>query len=125
MKKLFQNSKGTWFASLTDQKGKRRFISLKTKDGKVAEQIAEQIVPHELARTREPIHKEQVSHLEEKAELCSPNWTRDGGCVLRAWAVPHLEGGATLLSNPPLMTALIPFPHSPTPAMNSIVSGRS
>jgi integrase len=84
--KLFQNSKGAWFASFTDQKGKRRFISLKTKDGKVAEQIAEQIVPHELARIREPIHKEVVRYLEEKAELRSPNWTWDGGCVLRAWA---------------------------------------
>ena len=63
-----------------------RFISLKTKDGKVAEQIAEQVVPHELARTREPIHKEVVRYLEEKAELRSPNWTRDGGHVLRAWA---------------------------------------
>jgi site-specific recombinase XerC len=84
--KLFQNTKGTWFASFTDQKGKRRFISLKTKDHKTAEQIAEQIAPHELARTREPIHKEVERYLEEKSELRSPNWTRDGGHVLRAWA---------------------------------------
>ena len=89
--KLFQNSRGVWFASFTDQKGKRRFISLKTKDGKVAEQIAQQIVPHELARTREPIHKEVVRYLEEKAELRSPNWTWDGGCVLRTWADANLS----------------------------------
>lgn len=65
---------------------KRRYIPLKTKDRKIAEQIANQIVPHELARMRDPIHKEVVRYLDDKAELRSPNWTRDGGHVLRASA---------------------------------------
>jgi hypothetical protein len=73
--KLFQNAKGAWFASFTDQKGKRRFVSLKTKDGKVAKQIAEQIVPHELSRTREPIYKEVAT------------WKTKRNCVARTGRV--------------------------------------
>jgi len=106
----YENSKGTWFASLTDQKGERRFISLKTREHKVAEQIADQIVPHELARTRQRIHKEVVRYLEDKAEPRSPNWTRDGRHVFAGLVLGHFWKSISGTSNNP-------FSGKPTPAM--------
>jgi integrase len=92
--KLFQNSKGVFFASFTDQKGKRRYVSLKTGDRKVAEKIAEQIVPHELAKEREPIRREVDRYLEYHRELRSQNYDRDNTAVLRAWASEITELGS-------------------------------
>jgi hypothetical protein len=56
--KLFKNGRGNWFGSFLDEEGKRRFISLKTKDEQTARQIAEEIVQRELETVREAIHVE-------------------------------------------------------------------
>jgi integrase len=52
-------------------------------------------VPHELARAREPIHKEVDGYIEWHRELRSPNTTRDSTAVLHAWAREITELGCT------------------------------
>jgi integrase len=84
--KLFQNSKGAWYVSFADQTGKHRYLSLKTTEKAVAEQIAAELVPHSLSKVRDPIQKEVARYVSDKADFRSPNWTRDNGYMLKAWA---------------------------------------
>jgi hypothetical protein len=84
--KLFRNGRGNWFGSFLDEEGKRRFISLKTKDEQTAERIAEEIVQRELETAREPIHVEIERYIEfyrpQRSEIHS-----SGNCgVLFQWA---------------------------------------
>jgi hypothetical protein len=89
--KLFQNSKGAWYASFADQTGKHRYLSLKTTEKAVAEQIAAELVPHELSKVRDPIQREIARYIADRSDLRSTNWTRDNGYILRAWAAEMLE----------------------------------
>jgi integrase len=84
--KLFQNKSGVWSASFVDQKGQRRFKSLRTTDKNVAEQIAEQIEPQELVNERLPVPKEVARYLNDKSLGRSKNWARDNCYVLKRWA---------------------------------------
>jgi hypothetical protein len=91
--KLFQNSKGRFYASFSDEKGRRRFLSLKTTNREAAEEIASSLTAHELSKEKEPIRKEIERYLEEKREVRSPNWDRDNRYVLRKWADSMTERG--------------------------------
>jgi integrase len=84
--KLFQNAKGNWFASFADQNGRRRFVSLRTKDREVAEQVAEQLVPARRALDRLPIRREVERYIKDRADQRSVGWSRDNGLVLARWA---------------------------------------
>jgi hypothetical protein len=42
--KLFQKPKGTWYASSKDQSGRTRYVSLRTTDRDVAEEITDELV---------------------------------------------------------------------------------
>jgi integrase len=97
--KLFQNSKGRFYASFADEKGRRRFLSLKTTNRDAAEEIAAGLVASELSKEREPIRKEVDRYLEEKSETRSPNWTRDCGHVLRKWADSMAERNCTCVQD--------------------------
>jgi integrase len=89
--KLFQKASGTFFASFADENGKRHYLSLKTTDKAVAEQIAAELVPHEVSKERNPIRREVDRFIADRAEQRSPNWTRDNGHVLRRWAAEMTE----------------------------------
>jgi integrase len=84
--KLFQNSKGNWYVSFADQTGKHRYLSLKTTEKAVAEQIAAELVPHELSKERDPIQKEIDRYLAEFADFRSRGWTANLRYVLNSWA---------------------------------------
>jgi integrase len=89
--KLFQNSKGAWYVSFADQNGKHRYLSLKTTEKAVAEQIAAELVPHELSKVRDPIQREVTRYIAERSGFRSANWSRDNRYMLLAWAAEMLE----------------------------------
>jgi integrase len=89
--KLFQNSKGNWHVSFVDQTGKHRYLSLKTTEKAVAEQIAAELVPHALSKVRDPIHREVARFVADRSDLRSTNWTRDNGYILHRWASEMLD----------------------------------
>jgi integrase len=105
--KLFQNAKGNWYASFEDQKGRRRYVSLRTKEKETADQIATELVPHDLSGIREPIQKEIARYLSDKAELRTIRWTEELRYVLESWAGDMNELGCSCvqeITTPKLQT---------------------
>ena len=74
-----------------------RYVSLRTKDRQIAEQIAQEIVPQSLAHVREPIEREIERYLRDYQELRSKNYASTNSCVLKSWAADMLEMGCSCL----------------------------
>jgi uncharacterized protein involved in tolerance to divalent cations len=77
--------------SFLDEEGKRRYVSLKTKDEETAKRIAEEIVPRELATARELIHKEVDRYIEFYRAQRSEIHSTDNSNVLYGWATQMVE----------------------------------